>query len=157
MKNFQEILSLLIGFMCGFLIFQMLTIRSSEFIFTQNERKIFIESLNHDFEIDKNSANLYEEKIANKLFNEVKILCWVFTHPDNHKKKVPAVRATWGRRCNKLLFMSIESDPHQPDIIALPIANGRDHLWNKTKLAMQYVHDNYIKDYDWFMRADDDK
>lgn len=53
--------------------------------------------------------------------------------------------------------MSITVDPDYPDIIALPVENGRPHLWNKTRLSMKYVHDNYINDYDWFMRADDDK
>lgn len=67
------------------------------------------------------------------------------------------MRKTWGRRCNKLLFMSIEEDKDFSDIIALPIEDGREHLWNKTKLAMQYVHDIFLNEYDWFMRADDDK
>jgi glycoprotein-N-acetylgalactosamine 3-beta-galactosyltransferase len=53
--------------------------------------------------------------------------------------------------------MSIESDPLQPDIVALPVENGRSHLWNKTRLAMKYVYENHFKDADWFMRADDDK
>jgi hypothetical protein len=99
----------------------------------------------------------YEQKLAEKLFDEIKIFCWVFTHSPNHKTKVPAVRRTWGRRCNKLIFMSNEADPDQPDIIKLPVEDGRGHLWNKTKLTMKYVHDKYLNDYDWFMRADDDK
>lgn len=155
--KFQEIFSLLIGFMCGCLIFQMLNIRPSDFRFIRNDENILSKSVDHDLEAAKNSIKLYEEKIAEKLFNEVKILCWIFTHSENHHTKVPAVRATWGRKCNKLLFMSIEEDPQQPDIVALPVANGRDHLWNKTKLAMKYVHDNFLNEYDWFMRADDDK
>jgi glycoprotein-N-acetylgalactosamine 3-beta-galactosyltransferase len=87
----------------------------------------------------------------------VKILCWVFTHPAKHNERVPFVRQTWGRRCNKLLFMSTETDPEYPDIVAIPVENGRNHLWNKTRLAMKYVYENYGNDYDWFMRADDDK
>lgn len=99
----------------------------------------------------------YETELAEKLEKEIRILCWVFTHPDNHAKKVPHVRATWGHKCTKLLFMSIKEDPTQPDIIAIPVENGRAHLWNKTKLVMKYVYDNYKNEADWFMRADDDK
>jgi hypothetical protein len=101
---------------------------------------------------------LYEQKMADKLFNDVRILCWVFTHPDpNHKSRVPYVRATWGKRCNKLLFMSTQTEPGFDDIVALPVEDGRGHLWNKTRMAMKYVYDNHLNDADWFIRADDDK
>lgn len=150
--KFQEILTFLVGFVCGFLLFNILTQNFDNEVSSVTEKSLFRVIKN---DIVKNEK--YEEKLANKLFNEVKILCWVFTHPKNHKIKVPQVRKTWGKRCNKLLFMSTMQVEGEPDIIELPVQNGRDHLWNKTRLAMQYVYENYINDYDWFMRADDDK
>lgn len=147
--KFQEVFSLLIGFMCGYLLFEMMNFRPSDSKIEKNVKK--------PPELEELKVNFYEHELADKLFAEVKILCWVFTHPENHYTKVPAVRNTWGRRCNKLLFMSTEEIEGFPDVIALPIEDGREHLWNKTKLAMKYVHDNYLNDYDWFMRADDDK
>lgn len=40
--------------------------------------------------------------------------------------------------------------------IALPVKEGRDHLWAKTKAAFEYIYKYHIDDADWFMKADDD-
>lgn len=159
----QEIFSFLIGVVGGFVIFQLMTQNFWTYSATtsKNYRSGNIITIK---KINKNKSNSndikleqYEHKLADKLFNEVKILCWVFTHPENHKTKVPHVRNTWGKRCNKLLFISSQEVENAPDIVELPIEDGRTHLWNKTKLTMKYVYENYINDFDWFMRADDDK
>lgn len=143
--NFLEIFLFIIGFNVGF---QM-------YIYCNRNLSVKIRSSSLVYS-DKNQV-YYEHELADFLFNEVKVLCFVFTHPANHKTKVPHVRQTWGRGCNKLLFMSIENDPDQPDIIALPVENGRKHLRQKTRLAMKYIYENHFDDADWFLRADDDK
>lgn len=96
-----------------------------------------------------------EDKIAQELKKKVRVLCWIMTGPNNHQKKAKHVKATWGKRCNVLLFMSSEQDDSLP-AIALPVKEGRNNLWGKTKEAFKYAYENYKDKIDWFIKADDD-
>ncbi|KAK3893063.1 hypothetical protein Pcinc_003109 [Petrolisthes cinctipes] len=96
-----------------------------------------------------------EAEEATRLANEVKVLCWVMTRPETHEKKAVHVKATWGKRCNKLIFMSSQNDT-KLGAIDLGVGDGRDMLWAKTKAAFKYVYDHHINDYHWFFKADDD-
>ncbi|CAG7832985.1 unnamed protein product [Allacma fusca] len=95
-------------------------------------------------------------EVAEVLEKQVRVLCWVMTTPQNHVHKALHVKRTWGKRCNKLLFMSTVPDP-ELDIIGLPgINEGRAFLWGKTKAAFKYIWENHRDDADWFFKADDD-
>ena len=97
----------------------------------------------------------YNTSVAKKLFKEVRILCWILTSPRTIKFKGQAVKDTWGRRCNKLIFMSSEDDPSYP-AINLGVPEGRENLWGKTKAAFRYLYKHHLNDADWFFKADDD-
>ena len=49
---------------------------------------------------------LGENSLAKMIAEKVRVLCWVMTSPGNHDLKAKHVKATWGKRCNILLFMS---------------------------------------------------
>lgn len=66
------------------------------------------------------------------------------------------MKETWGKRCNKLVFISSKVDENL-DTVALPLKESREVLWTKTKAGFMHLHDNYLKDYDFFLKADDDR
>lgn len=77
------------------------------------------------------------------------------TSPKNYLTKAQHVVKTWGKRCNKLLVMSSRSDDNS-NVIALPVDEGFNKLWAKTKEAFKYVYKHHLNDADWFVKADDD-
>ncbi|OXA53917.1 glycoprotein-N-acetylgalactosamine 3-beta-galactosyltransferase 1 isoform X2 [Folsomia candida] len=108
-------------------------------------------------EVSRNLSynEMYNEE-AHRLSKKVKVLCWIMTNPVNHETKAVHVQRTWGKRCDKLLFMSSTADPKLPSIALPNVKEGRDFLWAKTKEAFKYVYKHHFGDADWFMKADDD-
>ncbi len=96
-----------------------------------------------------------EALTAEDMATKVRVLCWVMTMPENHEKRCKHIKATWGKRCNKLLFFSTQSDPDLP-AIAVNVSEGRIMLWGKTKGAFEYIYKHHMNDADWFFKADDD-
>ncbi|XP_039443569.1 glycoprotein-N-acetylgalactosamine 3-beta-galactosyltransferase 1-like isoform X2 [Culex pipiens pallens] len=99
------------------------------------------------------SEPLSDSKV--NLSEAVRVLCWVMTTPANHASKAVHVKRTWGRRCNKLLLMSSAEDK-ELGTIALPVGEGREGLWNKSREAFRYAYEHHLEEYDWFLKADDD-
>jgi hypothetical protein len=46
-----------------------------------------------------------------------RILCWVFTNVAFHDTKAKAVKLTWGKRCDGILFFSNLADKDLPSIV----------------------------------------
>ena len=53
---------------------------------------------------------------AKTIAKQVKLLCWVLTTPSALQTKATAIRSTWGKRCNILIFMSSIEDKILPAI-----------------------------------------
>lgn len=122
---------------------------------------LIIKYLQYDELLQQTTRPIYETvhqptSVSTVDLNEqVRILCWVLTFPFNHHTKAAAVKDTWGKRCNKLVFISTDFDDNL-DVLLVNVTEDRRHLWGKTRDGLKQVYENYGDDYDWFLKADDD-
>ena len=94
------------------------------------------------------------------------IFCFVNTISVHHETRAQAVAETWGQRCDKLMFFSNITDQIvvgagtkkelRYDVIKMDVPADHDHLWQKHKATLRYVHKHFRHEYDWFYKADDD-
>jgi glycoprotein-N-acetylgalactosamine 3-beta-galactosyltransferase len=90
--------------------------------------------------------------------NSVRICCLILTAPKYFHTRARAVNITWAPRCDKFLFIS-EYSNNTYYLPLAPIKNltaGYEHLTKKTTLAFHYAYENFINQFDWFVKADDD-
>lgn len=95
-----------------------------------------------------------------------RLLCFVNTISVHHATRAQAVADTWGQRCDHLLFFSNVSDTiyvgkgtsreRAFEVVALDVIADHNHLWQKHKESLKYVHKHYRHQYDWIYKADDD-
>ncbi|KAF1782346.1 Fringe-like [Phytophthora cactorum] len=84
----------------------------------------------------------------------------------HHKTRAQSVAETWGQRCDKLMFFSNTTDTivvaagtdreQRYEVIKMDVIADHNHLWQKHKATLRYVHEHFRHDYDWFYKADDD-
>ncbi|EDV46663.1 glycoprotein-N-acetylgalactosamine 3-beta-galactosyltransferase 1 [Drosophila erecta] len=105
--------------------------------------------------VDSMESGLGNESLAEKLYREVRVLCWVLTTPKYHKTRAIHIMRTWGKRCNKIYFMTSEPDDELPTVV-LTKPDRYEVLWGKTKEAFVHIHEQMRNEADWFIKADDD-
>ncbi|BFY98659.1 hypothetical protein BsWGS_01698 [Bradybaena similaris] len=134
------------------------TLKANFMHIAPDQDSLHSQRLNHSTNrIEGKSGVLSSENIsvAKILYDKVRVLCWVLTRPGTIATKAIHVKATWGKRCNVLLFMSSKPSAELA-VIALNVSEGRENLWTKTKAAFEYIHDHHLNEADWFLKADDD-
>lgn len=100
-----------------------------------------------------------DTQIADYVKKEVKILCWIETCPKYLRQKAIHIQRTWGKRCDKTLYVTTQADndiEKELDLVVVNVTEGYKYLWSKTIHALQFIHDRYIDEYEWFFKADDD-
>lgn len=106
--------------------------------------------------------HLLEREMKNKSLamtmedvKKIRLLCFLNSSPKTHASRAVHVHHLWGKHCDKLLFASSLMDVNI-GAIGLNVTDDHDHMWGKEKLMLQYIHDNFLNDYDWFLKSDDD-
>lgn len=135
-----------IGFICGFVLSTYLTVYTDPW---NGWRLVQSSSPTPTLSWTVERPELIKPK--------VRILCFILTQPKNFQRS-NHIRATWGRRCDKLLFMSHDNLNDIDDTV--PIVSSREdnyyRLWHKTRQSFLYIYTHYFDGYDWFLKADDD-
>lgn len=116
-------------------------------------------------ETDNNEKNVHaidgdvhvmeNHSLALQLQHEIRILCMILTRPSTHRSKAIHVMKTWGKRCNKLIFISTGNDDELKPII-MNVSDNKNAIWAKTRDAFKYIYQNHLNDADWFLKAEDD-
>ncbi|KAK7477607.1 hypothetical protein BaRGS_00031155 [Batillaria attramentaria] len=100
---------------------------------------------------------MIDESAARALHRQVRVLCWIPSTEKQLNSKVRAVNDTWVKRCDgHVFFVDTQHHNASSDVIELGVKDGRGHLTEKSVAALAYVYEKYGKDYDWFLKGDDD-
>lgn len=85
-----------------------------------------------------------------------KLFCMVYTIEKNHDK-IPAIRETWGQKCDGFIVASDKTDKSL-GTVNIPHEGAEEYhnIWQKVRSMWSYVYDNYYEDYDWFHIGGDD-
>ncbi|KAK3596038.1 hypothetical protein CHS0354_032561 [Potamilus streckersoni] len=98
---------------------------------------------------------MVNDSVATDLYGKVRILCIILTMEKDLHTKTRAVNNTWARRCNKHFFI-MSTIIRKPDIITSTYPDERQYLIYKVQSAFEFLHDKYVNDFDWILKADDD-
>lgn len=130
----------LLGFSIGFICILS---------FTESQVDSNVYKSLHGLVIEKSDTDLSK-------YRKIRILCYIGTSVKFFLLRDIHIRETWGRFCDKLIFAANTTDVRLGAIGFNVTHDGHDGTWEKIRPLMFYVHDNFIDEYDWFYKCDDD-
>jgi len=90
-----------------------------------------------------------EDAVARSMSSAIRVLCLVVTTSEG-VSRAASIKATWGRRCNDIVFMSDQGH----DVIDGVPAVRVDSTSRRTASAFDYVFEKHINDADWFLQVE---
>lgn len=89
--------------------------------------------------------------------NPPRILCLILSHSGNHQRRVKPILETWGRRCDKLIVASNQTDA-SVGAVSINSQDGYWGIWDKLVQSLRHVQQapEYRQNYDWILKVDDD-
>nr|KAG5708742.1 hypothetical protein BaRGS_031896 [Batillaria attramentaria] len=100
---------------------------------------------------------MLDDSAARVLHQQVKVLCWIPSIEKQLYSKVRAVNDTWVRRCDKhVFFINTQDNDVSDDVVKLDVPDGYYNLTKKSMAALSYLYQHHGRDYDWFLKGDDD-
>lgn len=84
-----------------------------------------------------------------------KILCFMMTHDGSHRTKVTTVMETWGSKCDGWLIASNGTD-EALGTTTMQTPARYTYLWIKLNETVHLIASQFIDQYDWFFKVDDD-
>ncbi|CAI4222751.1 unnamed protein product [Auanema sp. JU1783] len=102
---------------------------------------------------------VYVSPKAEALPRRGQLFCWVQTAKMYHSTRAQAVNETWLKRCDHGQFFTSDffSEPDIPySTVFAGIPESYYNLFYKSRYAFHYIWKYISKDFDWYMKADDD-
>lgn len=101
-------------------------------------------------------SGLFDPQLnSSLLFDKVKVLCYVIAPRQFIGSHVKGIVKSWAHHCNKLVVLSSQ-ESKEFGVINAKLPDGKALAWARAKVALQYVHDNFLSDYDWFVKLEHD-
>nr|CDJ98313.1 Glycosyl transferase domain containing protein [Haemonchus contortus] len=102
---------------------------------------------------------VYTSPAARRLPRSGQLFCWVQTAAIYHNTRALAINETWLSRCDhgQLFtgdFFSSDDIPYSTVFAGIP--DSYYNLFFKSRYAFYYIYHHISKDFDWYMKADDD-
>ena len=138
-----------------------------EFMFPHNRNNasgspIFNNNNSSGKEKERLRKTSHYSKLKDEYLQKKTVFVGVLTQQAYLPTRAKTLYETWGKEIDGLAFFVGEDCIVPPELLHLPIIklNGiRDNVYpplNKTFAVLQYMFENYINEYSWFVRADDD-